>query len=361
MEHKLKVVAYAICKNESKHVDRWYKSVSEADEIYVLDTGSGDNTMELLKEKGVHVKQHIFNPWRFDAARNMALNLVPEDADVCVCTDLDEVFKPGWRDEVERIWTPKTTKIRYRINCSLDKDDNPLLFIYITKIHSRHNYHWVEPVHEYIAHYGNAPEQIEESSEIILNHYPDNTKPRNYLELLRNAVKDDPSARNLYLLARSAANNYQWEECIEVANKYLELDNLSYVERGSVLRYKARSYKRLKKYEEALKWIDEALKVHSRSRDNLVEKARIYYEMKAYNETINWCNRALKYDFNAPNAAKETISFDGKIFNLMANSFLKIGDTANALFYSDKAIILSPNDDDVKSLNKEIIHRFLDD
>ena len=40
-------------------------------------------------------------PWRFDTARNRSLALVPEDADICVCTDLDEVFHPGWRAALE--------------------------------------------------------------------------------------------------------------------------------------------------------------------------------------------------------------------------------------------------------------------
>ena len=35
----MKVVVYAISKNESKFVDRWCESMKDADEIYVLDTG----------------------------------------------------------------------------------------------------------------------------------------------------------------------------------------------------------------------------------------------------------------------------------------------------------------------------------
>ena len=47
--NKYKVIVYAISKNEEKFVDRWIKSMSEADEIYVLDTGSTDKTVEKLK------------------------------------------------------------------------------------------------------------------------------------------------------------------------------------------------------------------------------------------------------------------------------------------------------------------------
>ena len=54
---KYKVCVYAICKNEEKFVDRWFNSMKEADEIYVLDTGSIDNTVNLLSKNGVHVRQ----------------------------------------------------------------------------------------------------------------------------------------------------------------------------------------------------------------------------------------------------------------------------------------------------------------
>ena len=40
MKRKYKIAVYAICKNESKFVDRWYESVKDADEIVVVDTGS---------------------------------------------------------------------------------------------------------------------------------------------------------------------------------------------------------------------------------------------------------------------------------------------------------------------------------
>ena len=47
----IKICVYAISKNESKFVDRWVESMSEADDIYVLDTGSTDDTVEKLKKK----------------------------------------------------------------------------------------------------------------------------------------------------------------------------------------------------------------------------------------------------------------------------------------------------------------------
>ena len=103
----MKVYVYAICKNESKFARRWMESMSEADAVYVLDTGSEDDTVQLLREAGAIVEIQEFRPWRFDRARNRSLEMVPEDADVCVCTDLDELFHPAGGRCWKRLGSPE--------------------------------------------------------------------------------------------------------------------------------------------------------------------------------------------------------------------------------------------------------------
>ena len=76
------VCVYAICKNEEAFVDRWMDSMSEADRVVVLDTGSSDATVEKLRNRGAEVTVEVISPWRFDTARNRSLELVPEDADI---------------------------------------------------------------------------------------------------------------------------------------------------------------------------------------------------------------------------------------------------------------------------------------
>ncbi|MBQ8234263.1 MAG: glycosyltransferase family 2 protein, partial [Bacilli bacterium] len=113
-----KICVYAICKNESKFINRWLESVKEADYICVLDTGSTDNSVDLLKENGVIVESKIISPWRFDEARNESIKLIPTDTDICVCVDIDEVLKKGWRLELEKIWDNTITRVRYIYNWS---------------------------------------------------------------------------------------------------------------------------------------------------------------------------------------------------------------------------------------------------
>ena len=71
--NKYKISVYAICKNESQFVDRWMDSMSEADNVIVLDTGSTDDTVEKLRARGAQVTveelshgasiPHAIAPW----------------------------------------------------------------------------------------------------------------------------------------------------------------------------------------------------------------------------------------------------------------------------------------------------------
>lgn len=87
-----KVCVYAIAKDEEQFVERWVESVSPADKIIVLDTGSTDNTVDKLTALGVEVTQIHYEHFRFDQARNDCLDLIPEEYNIRVSIDLDEVF-----------------------------------------------------------------------------------------------------------------------------------------------------------------------------------------------------------------------------------------------------------------------------
>ena len=147
--NKYKICIYAICKNEEKYIDTWYNSVKEADKIFILDTGSTDNTFNLLKDKEkVTIKKEIISPWRFDVARNKSLDMVDKDTDICICIDLDEILLPGWRKILEQNWKEDTTRVYYTYNWKLDNNNRPLVTFYTDKIHKRNGYKWTHPVHE---------------------------------------------------------------------------------------------------------------------------------------------------------------------------------------------------------------------
>lgn len=56
--------------------------------------------------------------------------MIPDDYDVCICLDLDEVLVSGWYEVVQALWKDGLTRIRYVYNWSLDKNNNPIISFY---------------------------------------------------------------------------------------------------------------------------------------------------------------------------------------------------------------------------------------
>lgn len=355
MKNKYKVCVYAICKNEEKFVDRWINSMKEADEIYVLDTGSTDKTVEKLKIGGAKVAIKEIKPWRFDVARNESLKLVPSDFDICVCTDLDEIFEPGWRKKLEDIWQENTTRLAYNYNWSLDSDNKPLVNFYIEKIHSRNGYSWIHPVHEVL-----KPEVKEikiTTDTITVNHYPDSKKSRSsYLPLLELSVKENPdNDRNMHYLGREYMYYQRWNECIDTLIKHLNLKtSLWKDERCASMRFIARSYINLKRPKEANMWLELAIKEAPYLRDPLVEMALLQYQEKDWKKVEYYCKEALKIKTHTKSYINEPFSWDETVFDLLSLSYFYQEKYEKSLEYINLAIEMNPRDERLLK-NKNII------
>ena len=344
---KYKICVYAISKNEEKFVDRWMDSVSEADEIVVLDTGSTDKTVEKLRDRGANVFIEEIKPWRFDEARNKSLDLVSKDADICVCIDLDEVFEKGWRDKLEKVWNDDTTRLRYNYNWSFDENGNPAVNFYIDKIHIRNNYKWTHPVHEVLSFSGDK-EVFLTTDDITVNHYPDQTKSRgSYLPLLELSVEEDPTDdRNLHYLGREYMFYGKWNDCIDTLIKHLNLPNALWKdERCASMRFIARSYTNLNRYEEARMWFDKAINEAPHLRDPYIERALLEYKLNNWDEVEKYCLDALKIKTHAKSYINEPFSWNHTVYDLLSLSYYFKGNNELALEYVNKALEITPNDE----------------
>ncbi len=343
----MKVVVYAICKNESGFVDRWTRSMWEADEIVVLDTGSEDDTVERLEKKGVKVVSEKISPWRFDRARNRSLELVPEDADICVCTDLDEVFEPGWRAGLEQAWTAGVSQARYRYTWSFTEEGREGVVFWIEKIHSRHGYQWVHPVHEVLTWTGEGqPGRTVNVEGIQLNHYPDSAKSRGqYLPLLELSVAEDPEDdRNMHYLGREYMYKKRWDDCIRTLKHHLTMKTAVWGdERAASMRYIAKSYLMKGEKREARDWYLRAIVQAPHLREPYIDLAHALYEEKEWEGVLYFTGCALKIQDRPGTYICEAASWGSLPHDLRAMAFYHTGRAGEALEEGKKALALEPN------------------
>lgn len=193
----MKIAVYAICKDEEAYIHNWHRSVSWADEVVVVDTGSKDSSKHLLESLGIKVYSANINPWRFDTARNLALNLISSDIDFCLSLDLDEQVVLDIKSLVE-------TEL-----CSADRaifllnDLNSNNLAQVTRLHRRHGYTWWYRCHEIIKPTFNN-EHVITISQTAIEHQA-SIKPRRemYLSLLEQDYIEFPEdPRVCYYLAR---------------------------------------------------------------------------------------------------------------------------------------------------------------
>lgn len=349
----MKIIVYAICKNEEKFVDRWMDSMSEADAVYVADTGSTDNTVQRLRDRGAIVNIIGLDEWRFDVARNMSLDFVPKDADICVCTDLDEVFNKGWRELLENAWVKgKTTRLKYRYTWSFNDDGTRGTSFWYEKIHAREGFRWVHPVHEVLEYFGDKPDIYAVEGKIQLDHHPDMEKSRGqYLKLLEMSVKEAPSDdRNMHYLGREYMFYGMWDKSIDTLKKHLQMPSAKWKdERSASMRYIARCYKNKGDYDASSLWLYRAIAEAPNLREGYVELAHLAYLEQNYSLCYAMIEQALKIKEKPQSYINEAFCWDYSVFDYGAISAYKIGAYKRALELSKKALELNPSDERLKT------------
>ena len=343
----LKIVVYAIAKNEAQFARRWMESMGEADEIVVLDTGSTDGTPALLRELGAQVTEETITPWRFDTARNRSLELVDEDADICVCTDLDEVFHPGWRALLEKAWRPGYSQAVYRYTWNFRPDGSEGVVFWYEKIHARHGFCWTHPVHEILTWVGKGKPGPRVTVEgIQLDHLADPNKSRaQYLGLLELSVKEAPDDdRNVHYLGREYFFYRRWDDCIRTLKRHLSMPSATWKdERAASMRYIAKCYIHKGQKNVAEGWFYRAIAEAPHLREPWLDLAMMLYEDKRWEGVVYFTGRALEIRERPRTYMTDAEAWGSLPYDLRAIGLYETGRIAEALEAAKEAYNLEPS------------------
>lgn len=340
------ICVYAICKNEEQFVDRWMDAVSEADLVVVTDTGSTDGTVERLRALGAVVYTEQITPWRFDTARNLSIDHIPEDVDICVCNDLDEVFRPGWRQKLEDAWQPQHTRARYLFNFSLDQNGNPIRQFTMEKAHRRHGFRWVHPVHEMLVYSGQGAEDVV-WVDMVLDHYPDLSKSRGqYLPLLELSAAENPNDdRTAFWLGREYLYKAQYDKAIAELTRHLCLPTAKWAEeRCASMRCIASAYQAKGEGEAAKQWLFRAIAECPFVREPYYDMMNLCYRQGDWTLCAVMVASALAITQKSGSYLTEEAAWGASVYDFGAIACYRIGLYAQASEYIQTACSLSPSD-----------------
>lgn len=219
----MKIAISTISKNEEKNVEDFIKSCEGADLISVLDTGSTDKTVELLKKHNALAGETKIEPFRFDEARNQALDKLPEDIDIVISIDMDERLQAGWREALEKAWQENTETLSYwYIGSQTNGQPNEC---FRSKIFKRKGYKWFNIVHEMPMPEDKHEPIIAYCKDIVVIHLQEGK--RDYEELLNKLIESGENDMNAYLQrAHEFMKKQEWQKAINDFEKYIELSRL---------------------------------------------------------------------------------------------------------------------------------------
>lgn len=342
-----KICVYAIAKNEEKFVDRWMDSMREADFVVVTDTGSTDGTMEKLRERGAAVYEEKIDPWRFDTARNLSLAHVPEDADICVCTDLDEVLSPGWREILEKLWKQGDKTGHYLYHWSHRPDGSPDVSFEYAKIHARHGFRWVYPVHECLRYNGAEPEKTVFLSGVVLDHYPDQSKSRGqYLSLLELSAQENPEdSQVIFWLGREYMYYNRYDDSIRTLERYLKLPAASWnEERCAAMRFLSNCCQGKGDSVNARRWLYRAVAECPEVREPYLQLARLGYAESDWPLVYLMVTEALKITEKSGSYLLEPEAWGSAPYDYGAIACYRLGLFRQSHAYAKRALEIEPND-----------------
>jgi len=338
----VKVCAYTIALNEKKFVERWVNSVRDCDYLVVADTGSTDGTVEALKSMGgVEVYSIKIKPWRFDMARNIALSLIPSDADACISLDMDEMMAPNWRAALEKAWLPGTTKLSYTYVHDFDANDNPLTVFMADKLHDRFSYKWIRPIHENISPVV-TDEKVVSAPDVIMWHKQDVSKGRGqYLPLLKLSHEENPrDSQTLFWLARELMWKGERDEAVSCLKKYLAMPESGWNdERSEAMKYLGELLPN-----EKLKWLRLSAAEAPNRRETWLNLAEYYYSTGDWINLYTAAQEGTKITHRSHNYLEYHHAWGGKIWDLAGLGAWNIGLKEQSLQMFEKAAELEPND-----------------
>lgn len=370
-----KICIYAICKNEINFVDKWIKSMSEADYIAVLDTGSTDGTYEKLVDLSAEnpklfVDRKIINPWRFDVARNESMKLIPDDANILISTDLDELFEAGWGDIVRNKWNPDIHQEGvYKYIWSHTADGNPGRIFKYNKMHCR-GWIWKYPVHEMLVKTSELDSNDSNNAicylfdDITLHHYPESKPTRNsYLSLLKLRKEENIDDHyGLIYLAHEYSYRGQFQNSIDELNFILNNYKNKYnsIEQASCYLFMGDAYIALNKNIEALESYRKGIETEPTYRECYLGAAKCLIDMKRYREAESYIIDSIILSYRHYNWLERDTSWNEEPYDLLSIATYYSGKKKESLAYAVKAYSINPSDNRLKDNIKIILETMQD-
>jgi glycosyltransferase involved in cell wall biosynthesis len=354
---KLFISLVVLCRDDETVIGRFLKSVTGdnnfADEIIVVDTGSVDGTMDVVRSfPGVRLEQM---PWPedFGKARTLAAAKADQSVDVVVNLDSDEVLVgrgqgPVFREAIEDLWARGVRMASFRYVYNYDPNGNEITVMPSQRVFDPKLYKFVGRSHECI-HGPTDSAMRGHIDRVTVGHHPKNgwakTKHERDIRLLQLQCEEDPSsARWVFYLGREYMIHGRYADAVSTLNKYLGMSNFM-PERQDARLLMAESLVIMGLRKEADEQFLLAHLEYPSSREAMVSYMRHLYTSARWAEAIPFGEAALAIpdvEDSAYGARRDTSNFT--IRDTLAICYWKTGRIDDGRRHAIEALLIKPDD-----------------
>jgi glycosyltransferase involved in cell wall biosynthesis len=292
------VVTISLCmivKNEEETIGRCLESVhNRVDEIVVVDTGSTDQTKEIVR---LYTDKIYDFEWidDFAAARNYAFSkgtkdyLFWMDADDCLLEEDREKLKE-LKEEID----PTVDMVTMIYVLSQDEKGNPIQSIRRERLVKRsQNYQWLDFVHEYI-----PPEGYIMDSNITIIHNKKKSSGKRNLNMLEKRLEAGMNftPRYLFYYANELFEHKVFEKAAEYFHKYLDTNQMAFEDNVAACDKLAQYYKEMGEPDKELHYLLQTMKYNSPRAEYCCRIGHHFLEKKQIDLAIRWFQMATKME-----------------------------------------------------------------
>lgn len=350
-----------IARNEEDTLPRLMKSISAftsaGGKVFVTDTGSTDNTVEVAKDLGCIVSEKSFDTFLtaeeaklipgakegdrvfdFSAARNWASEQA--DTDWIHVMPCDEEWPEYDYELISSTMDDTITGITCGINYHL-VDGVPTVSLNHNTIYNKKKMTWVGMVHEYLF----AENPVLKHVRITSNHYKNmNTDRSHYLLGLGYdyLVRGNANLRNCFYYGRELMYRGYYAEALPILSRVAVEQTFVY-EKSEAMVLMGKCLMQLGDVDQALSMWASAVIADPQRREPAMNLATFYYNQHDVNRSLFWVSAALTIT-NVPDYTREMQFYGALPYKILYWALYHSGQMKKATEAFQIAFALDPQD-----------------
>lgn len=370
-----KIAVYAICKDEAANVAAFLSNVAQADQVVLLDTGSSDDTPQLIvsesAKQGINVTydEVLIEPFSFSIARNMAMELVSDSIDYMLFLDMDERLTDNWKDTliscIESVTdqVAKPSNVMLEMIFSKDAEGNPVHVYDQMKVHTK-EYTWKYSCHEVLMQINPELNLLSaKCRDVKVTHHKDEDKPRSsYLELLQADAVSIGDQRSYYYYGRELYYEGRYSDAIDVLGEAIRSPNPWAAQTAMSYSLLADCYLELDNSELALPSLYNAAMTNPMHPDHWFDLGYFYYSLNQHHLAIGYLRRTLALEEDGLRTSDYVITDLSKVgwqaHDILANSYYILKDIPNYINHCATAYKLNPSNQRILSNFNDMVAQY---